>query len=133
MKNIHIIILVLIMALSGCKTIQEVPVEVVKYKTEYIDRYKLDSILIKDSVDRFIKGDTLILYKQKLITRYIVSKDTINTTDSIEKPVYITKTVTTNKMNKFQSWLFYIGLSTILYGIYQLIKLIIKIKNNISL
>src|SRR5574344_1154697 len=122
MKNIHLIILVLIMALSGCKTIQEVPVEVVKYKIEYIDRYKLDSILIKDSVDRFIKGDTLILYK-----------DTINTTDSIEKPVYITKTVTTNKMNKFQSWLFYIGLATILYGIYQLIKLIIKIKNNISL
>jgi hypothetical protein len=36
-------------------------------------------------------------------------------------------------MNKFQSWLFYIGLATILYGIYQLIKLIIKIKNNISL
>lgn len=85
MKNIYTIILVLILALSSCKTIQEVPVEVVKYKTEYIDRYKLDSILIKDSVDRFIKGDTLILYKQKLITRYIVSKDTINITDSIEK------------------------------------------------
>lgn len=133
MKNIYTIILVLILALSSCKTIQEVPVEVVKYKTEYIDRYKLDSILIKDSVDRFIKGDTLILYKQKLITRYIVSKDTINTTDSIEKPVYITKTVTTNKMNKVQSWLFYIGIATVLYGVYWLIRLILKIKNNISL
>lgn len=133
MKNIYTIILVLILTLSSCKTIQEVPVEVVKYKTEYIDRYKLDSILIKDSVDRFIKGDTLILYKQKLITRYIVSKDTINTTDSIEKPVYITKTVTTNKMNKVQSWLFYIGIATVLYGVYWLIRLILKIKNNISL
>ena len=133
MKNIYTIILVFILALSSCKTIQEVPVEVVKYKTEYIDRYKLDSILIKDSVDRFIKGDTLILYKQKLITRYIVSKDTINTTDSIEKPVYITKTVTTNKMNKVQSWLFYIGIATVLYGVYWLIRLILKIKNNISL
>lgn len=133
MKNIYTIIIVLILALSSCKTIQEVPVEVVKYKTEYIDRYKLDSILIKDSVDRFIKGDTLILYKQKLITRYIVSEDTINTTDSIEKPVYITKTVTTNKMNKVQSWLFYIGIATVLYGVYWLIRLILKIKNNISL
>ena len=133
MKNIYTIIIVLILTLSSCKTIQEVPVEVVKYKTEYIDRYKLDSILIKDSVDRFIKGDTLILYKQKLITRYIVSKDTINTTDSIEKPVYITKTVTTNKMNKVQSWLFYIGIATVLYGAYWLIRLILKIKNNISL
>ena len=133
MKNIYTIILVFILALSSCKTIQEVPVEVVKYKTEYIDRYKLDSILIKDSVDRFVKGDTLILYKQKIITRYIVSKDTINTTDSIEKPVYITKTVTTNKMNKVQSWLFYIGIATVLYGVYWLIRLILKIKNNISL
>ena len=125
MKNIYTIIIVLILTLSSCKTIQEVPVEVVKYKT--------DSILIKDSVDRFIKGDTLILYKQKLITRYIVSKDTINTTDSIEKPVYLTKTVTTNKMNKVQSWLFYIGIATVLYGVYWLIRLILKIKNNISL
>ena len=62
--------------LSACKTttkIVEVPVEVIK--KEYIHNTKIDSVYIKDSIDRWQKGDTLLItkyytkYKQKLISR----------------------------------------------------------------
>lgn len=82
-----------ILMLSACKTtakIVEVPVEVVK--KEYIHDTKIDSVYIRDSVDRWQKGDTLYITKWHTKFKYINKVDTIVKTDSIPKtedyPVY---------------------------------------------
>ena len=63
MRNL-ILITLTILTLFSCKTstkIVEVPVEVIK--KEYVYNTKIDSIYIRDSIDRWQKGDTLYITK----------------------------------------------------------------------
>ena len=69
MKQI-LIILLAILSLASCKTstkIVEVPVEVIK--KEYVYNTKIDSIYIRDSIDRWQKGDTLYITKWHISER----------------------------------------------------------------
>ena len=64
MKYLLLVILVFLVACGSTKIIEkEVPIE--KVKTEYINTLKIDSVYIHDSIDRFVNGDTLYLYKYK--------------------------------------------------------------------
>ena len=63
-----VLIVIAILLFSACRTITktievpvEIPVEVVK--KEYIHDTKIDSIDIRDSIDRWQKGDTLYITK----------------------------------------------------------------------
>ena len=81
-----------ILMLSACKTttkIVEVPVEVVK--KEYIHDTKIDSVYIRDSVDRWQKGDTLYITKWHTKFKYINKVDTIPKiiSTTIEKKVEV--------------------------------------------
>lgn len=81
--------------LCSCKTktlIQEVPVEVPQIHTEYVQKY--DSIYIHDSIFQIIekKNDTVYNTKTVIQYKYKAKSDTILTSDTITKPVYITKT-----------------------------------------
>ena len=113
MKKLVFIMLAILM-LSACKTttkIVEVPVEVVK--KEYIHNTKIDSVYIRDSVDRWQKGDTLYITKWHTKFKYINKVDTIVKTDSIPKIVPVVKEVEVNHIYWYQKLLMWLGGITI--------------------
>ena len=62
---------ILISILTGCKSVQYVPVETVRTDSVYIDRYQRDSIYQRDSVfvNRWTAGDTV--YQDKVVWKYV--------------------------------------------------------------
>ena len=122
--------MLIILMLPACKTttkIVEVPVEVVK--KEYIHDTKIDSVYIRDSIDRWQKGDTLFITKWHTKFKYISKVDTIVKTDSIPKIVPVVKEVEVNHIYWWQKSLMYIGvlvviilLSIIGFKLYKLIR-----------
>lgn len=98
--------------LSSCAThkqIIEVPVETIK--TEYIHNTIIDSIYVKDSVDRWRKEDTVFIYKERIKYKYINKTDTILRVDSIPKIVTVEKIkeVEVNHIKWYQKALMWIG------------------------
>ena len=94
----------------SCKTITktvEVPVEVIK--KEYIHDTKIDSIYIRDSVDRWQKGDTLYITKWHTKFKYINRVDTIIKTDSIPKIVPVVEEIEVNHIYWWQKLLMWLG------------------------
>ena len=96
------------------------PVQVPVIKTEYVNKidsfYRLDSIF----VNKYTKGDTVFVDKEKLKYIKIVKKDTIQVTDTITKPIYINKTIT--KEVKYIPW--YVKVFEYI-GIFSLVALLI--------
>ena len=82
------IMIVVVALLSGCKSIQYVPVETVKTDTLYQKVVQHDSIHVHDSVTIHQKGDTVIF--EKYHTKYIdrLLRDTVyrSRVDSIAVP-----------------------------------------------
>ncbi len=99
MKNITLFIIVLIFALSGCKT-RTILQPVEKIKIEYRDRFKTDSIHNTDSILIYQKNDTVYLNSIKWRERFV--KDTVSVlrVDSIPYPVEVIEY--TNILNKWQ-------------------------------
>lgn len=89
----YIAILLLFIFISGCRSIQYVPVETVRI--EYRDRFKIDSIIKYDSVyfDRYMKGDTAFIIKEKYkyLDKIKIVHDSVFKTDSIPVTVIIEK------------------------------------------
>lgn len=123
-KKIIFIILSIII-ITSCKTttkVIEVPVEVVK--KEYITNTKTDSIYIRDSVDRWQKGDTLYITKWHTKYKYLTKVDTIVKTDSIPKVIHIEKEVEVNHIYWWQHTLMWLGgIMTLLVAIIITLKL----------
>lgn len=121
MKRLVFVILT-ILILSACRTttrIVEVPVEVIK--KEYIYDTKIDSVYIRDSVDRWQKGDTLYITKWHTKFKYINKVDTIIKTDSIPKIVLVEKEVEVNHIYWWQKTLMWVGGILLIYIIISLI------------
>lgn len=93
--------MLLVVMLSGCTTIKEVPVEKVVTKTEYRDRLQYDSIYTRDSIYLQDKGDTIYLSKYKYIYRDKLVRDTayVHRIDSIQVPY---KVEVEKKLNMWQ-------------------------------
>lgn len=89
----YIAILLLFIFISGCRSIQYVPVETVRI--EYRDRLKIDSIIKYDSVyfDRYMRGDTAFIIKEKYkyLDKIKIVHDSVFKTDSIPVTVIIEK------------------------------------------
>lgn len=127
MKNLLIVIILFLCVSCASTKYVEVPIETIK--TEYVNKvdYKTDSIFIRDSIDRYIKGDTVFIEKYKTTYKYKdrVLTDTIVKTDSIQVPVYIEKTKEVNKIKGYQYFLMYSGVTLFLliaYIIYRYIR-----------
>lgn len=121
MKRLVFVILTILM-LSACRTttrIVEVPVEVIK--KEYIYDTKIDSVYIRDSVDRWQKGDTLYITKWHTKFKYINKVDTLIKTDSIPKIVLVEKEVEVNHIYWWQKTLMWVGGILLIYIIISLI------------
>ena len=110
MRNL-VFIIIIIFLLSACSSTKfvEVPVEVIK--KEYIHDTRIDSVYIKDSIDRWQKGDTLYITKWHTKYKYIINTDTVLKTDTITKVVTVVeeKKVEINKLKWYQSTLMWIG------------------------
>lgn len=72
-----IIIAIVALCLSACKSIKYMPVETVKVDTTYISQIKIDSVYHKDSIYIEHKGDTVYLSKYKYLYKYIEKHDTL--------------------------------------------------------
>lgn len=118
-----LIIAIFILLCVSCTTTKyiETPVPVETVKTEYVNLIKKDSIFVRDSVDRFVHGDTVYQYKYKYIYKYLNRTDTIIKTDSIEIPVEIktTEIKEVNKIKWYQKILMYFGFGAILILLYK--------------
>lgn len=81
-----IIITIVALCLSACKSIKYVPVETIKRDTTYISQIKIDSIYHRDSIYVEHKGDTVCLSKYKYLYKYIEKHDTLwrEKTDTIQ-------------------------------------------------
>lgn len=118
-KLLHIIIICVLLTCSCTSTKYiEVPVETIK--TEYIHNTRIDSVFVKDSIDRWLKGDTLYIYKERTKFKYINKTDTVCKTDTITKviKVDVVREVEVNHIKWYQKTLMWIGgiLSLILAG-----------------
>ena len=84
---------VVVVLLSSCRSVKEIPVEKTEYKyiDRYIDKIKIDSIYQRDSIYIRDKGDTIYEYKDKIIIKYQYLSDTIYicNVDSISVPQII--------------------------------------------
>lgn len=125
MKSLFIafLILMLVSCASTRYVEKQVPVETIK--TEYITQFYKDTVFIHDSVDRYVKNDTVFQYKYKYVYKYLSKIDTVMVIDSIEIPIEIrtTEVQEVNKIRGYQSFLMYLGAGFILILIYKGIKL----------
>lgn len=118
MKRILYLIPIFMLFLSSChvqKQIVEVPVETVKI--EYVHGTKVDSVCVRDSIDRYIKGDSVFIYKEHTKYKYVNKTDTVVRVDSIPKIVKVetVKEVKVNHIKWYQKVLMWAG------GIFSLI------------
>lgn len=128
-----VFIVITILLFSACRTITktievpvEIPVEVVK--KEYIHDTKIDSIYIRDSIDRWQKGDTLFITKYSTKYKYLNRVDTVLKVDTIPKIISTTieKKVEVNHIYWYQKLLMWLGGITI---IILIIVIIYRMKN----
>ena len=80
------ILIVLILLMLGCKSVKYIPVETIKTKTEYVNRFKMDSIHVRDSVFVLVKGDTVIKDRWRTVYKEVYARDTIYRQDTIREP-----------------------------------------------
>ena len=123
MKNL-ILILVLGIIVSCCKSTKYIEVPVDRVKIEYRNSVSVDTIYRNDSTIIREKGDTVFLEKYKYIYKVKELKDTVNITDTITvvNTVEVTKEV--NKLYNWQVGLMVLGGVAIALGGYKLIKFI---------
>lgn len=125
MKNL-ILVLVLGIIVSCCKSTKYIEVPVDRVKIEYRNSVSIDTIYRNDSTIIRENGDTVFLEKYKYIYKVKELKDTVNITDTITvvNTVEVTKEV--NKLYNWQIVLMTLGAFAIVILLYGVIKWIKK-------
>lgn len=125
MKNLLIVLCILL--LLSCSTTRTIEVPVETIKKEYIYDTKIDSIIVRDSIDRWYRNDTTYIYKERIRFKYKTRIDTIIRTDTIPKILTIEKEVKVNNVYWYQKLLMWIGsLSLVLLMLYLYKKFKLK-------
>ena len=100
MKKALVLIAFILILAGSCTTVRYVPVE--RTRIEYRDRYRLDSIYYRDTVELYRKGDTIYNNVTKWRDRYTFVRDTVYRVDSIPVIREVEKIVEVNKLTKWQ-------------------------------
>ena len=110
MRSLLYIIPVLLL-LCACSTTKVIEVPIETIRTEYIHSTRIDSVFTKDSIDRYMKGDTLYIYKEHTNFKYLNKTDTVCKTDTITKVVKVdvVKEVEVNHIYWYQKALMWAG------------------------
>jgi len=110
-----IAIIIVILLLTSCKSVEYVTVEKVKTDTTYITKQQRDSIWLHDSIHVKERGDTMLI--ERWHTKYIekVTHDTtyVATHDTIPQPYPVIKEVE-KKLSTIQKSLMGIGLISLM-------------------
>lgn len=134
------LVLAILVLLTGCKTIEYVPVEIVTTKVDsiYINKVQVDSIFERDSifVNQYIKGDTVYCDKVSYVYRYRdkLRTDTIHHWNVDSVLMNHTRIVEVDKPPTiWQSFIHYLGILGFAVIVVFLIKGIIWIIKKIGL
>ena len=94
--SLYILIILLTSAICSCRSVQYVPVEVIKTDTTYINKVQRDSIYQLDSVYIRDKGDTVLITKTRYLYRDKLIRDTVymSRIDSVQVPYPVEKELT---------------------------------------
>ncbi len=117
MKNLlYIILLMLAICLTSCRSIKSVPVETVKTEYKTRDSIRFDSIYEHDSIFLFVKGDTVYKEKYRYKYRYLTinKTDTVMLTDSVQIPYPVEKQLTRWQQMKIELGGWAVGVIVIL-------------------
>ena len=117
MKNLlYIILLMLAICLTSCRSIKYVPVETVKTEYKTRDSIRFDSIYEHDSIFLFAKGDTVYKEKYRYKYRYLTinKTDTVMLTDSVQIPYPVEKQLTRWQQMKIELGGWAVGVIVIL-------------------
>lgn len=117
MKNLlYIILLMLAICLTSCRSIKYVPVETVKTEYKTRDSIRFDSIYEHDSIFLFVKGDTVYKEKYRYKYRYLTinKTDTVMLTDSVQIPYSVEKQLTRWQQMKIELGGWAVGVIVIL-------------------
>lgn len=111
------LVLTILLMLTGCKTIEYVPIETVTTKVDsiYINKVQVDSIFERDSIyiNQYTYGDTVYRDKIKYIYRYRdkLRIDTLHLWHVDSVLVEQTRVIEVDKPpSKWQSFLLYLGI-----------------------
>ena len=94
MRPLYLFLILLTAAiLSGCRTVEYYPVETVRTDTVYVNRLAVDSVMVRDSIYIYEKGDTvtehryhyIYKYRDRVDTLYLASRDTVSVPYPVEK------------------------------------------------
>lgn len=117
MKNLlYIILLMLAICLTSCRSIKSVPVETVKTEYKTRDSIRFDSIYEHDSIFLLVKGDTVYKEKYRYKYRYLTinKTDTVMLTDSVQFPYPVEKQLTRWQQMKIELGGWAVGVIVIL-------------------
>ena len=94
MKPLYLLLLLLV--LTGCRTIEYYPLETVRIDTVYVNKQRVDSVMVRDSVHIIEKGDTVTEFRLKYIYKYKDRTDTLylSKTDTLSVPYPVEKQLT---------------------------------------
>ena len=89
-------IIIIFLVTCSCKSVEYVPVEVIKTDTTYINKIQRDSIYQLDSVYILDRGDTVLITQTKYLYRDKLIHDTVysSKTDSVQIPYPVEKELT---------------------------------------
>ena len=97
----------MILLMSGCKSVKYIPVKTTETRTDYVDRFKTDSVHVRDSVFVMMQGDTV--YRDRWHTEYreVYVRDTIHASerDTIREPYPVEIVKEKYKVPKSLWWL----------------------------
>lgn len=127
MKNLlYIILLMLAICLTSCRSIKYVPVETVKTEYKTRDSIRFDSIYEHDSIFLFVKGDTVYKEKYRYKYRYLTinKTDTVMLTDSVQIPYPVEKQLTRWQQMKIElgGWAFGMAIISLIVLIIRFVK-----------
>lgn len=93
-------ILVILLCLAACRSIEYVPVETIRTEYKTRDSIRYDSIYKHDSIFYQVKGDSIYKYVKQMEYRYIFinRRDTVLKTDSVQIPYPVEK-----ELNRWQA------------------------------
>ncbi len=91
--------------LCGCRT-RYVPLGTIRKDSVYLDKWRKDSIFVRDSVYVRAKGDTVYMYKYKYVYKDKLTTDTmyVHRTDSVEVPVPVER-----ELSRWERWKMELG------------------------
>lgn len=108
----------LLLMLSGCRSVQYVPVETIKHDSIYLSTLQHDSVYLYEYINVYQKADTV--YKEKVITKYkeklLTDTIYINKVDSVyqERIVEVEKKLSTAQKSLISMGKLFIALVVLL-------------------